>query len=58
MNDINDNTNFDDIEELDSTWIQDFDNLDKETITTITNDLNGITSFNEAVKAQATTFIP
>ena len=35
-----------------------FDNLDKETITTITNDLSGITSFNEAVKAQATTFIP
>ena len=35
-----------------------FDNLDKGTITTITNDLSGITSFNEAVKAQATTFIP
>ena len=35
-----------------------FDNLDKGTITTITNDLSGITSFNEAIKAQATTFIP
>lgn len=33
-----------------------FDNLDKETIKTITSDLSGISSFNEAVKAQAEIF--
>ncbi len=35
-----------------------FDNLDKETVKTITSDLSGITSFNEAVKAQAANFLP
>jgi hypothetical protein len=40
MNDINDNTNFDDIEELDSTWIQDFDNLDKEYKNYYTEDIS------------------
>ncbi len=33
-----------------------FDNLEKETIETITSDLSGITSFNEAVKTQANIF--
>ncbi|MBA2628558.1 MAG: hypothetical protein H0U78_00790 [Rickettsiaceae bacterium] len=35
-----------------------FDNLGKETVKTITNDLVAITSFNEAIKAQASVFTP
>jgi hypothetical protein len=35
-----------------------FDNLGKESAKTLTNDLVGITSFNEAIKAQASVFTP